>query len=179
MEDSDAGPILGTAIKSRRKEHLLEGFKEMHETLKKAGINPILHRIDNKFSIELIEEIESRGLKYHIAPRGNHQTIAAERGIQTLKNHFISVLYGCAPTFLKNQWDRVLLVAVLTLSMLRPLRNIPVKSVYNKLWGNFDFNKTPLAPLGCLIVAHEGAQERGTWADHRVEGYFIGPAKLI
>ena len=32
MEDSDAGPILATAIKSRKKEHLLEGFKEMHDT---------------------------------------------------------------------------------------------------------------------------------------------------
>ena len=88
MEDSDAGPILAVAIRSRKKEHLLDGFKEMHDTLKKAGINPILHRVDNEFLKELIEEIGSRVLKYQIAPRGNHQTIAAERGIQTLKNHF-------------------------------------------------------------------------------------------
>ena len=107
----------------------------------------------------------------------NHQTIAAERGIQTLKNHFISVLYGCDPTFPKNQWDRVLPVAVLTLNMLRPSCINPAKSAYNELWGNFDFNKTPLAPPGCLIVAHERAEDRGTWADHGVKGYFIGPAK--
>ena len=113
MEDSDMGAILATAIKSRKKEHLLEGFIEMHDTLKKAGINPILHRIDNEFSMELIEEIESRELKYQIAPRGNHRTIPAERGIQALKNHFTSVLYGYDPTFPKNQWDRVLPVAVL------------------------------------------------------------------
>ena len=139
----------------------------MHDTLKKSGINPILHRVDNEFSKELIEEMlieemESRGLKYQIAPRGNHQTIAAERGIQTLKNHFISVLYGCDPTFPKSQWDRVLTVAVLTLNMLQPSRINPAKSAYNELWGNFDFNKTPLAPPGCLIVAHERPQERGT-----------------
>ena len=72
--------------------------------------------------------------------------IVAERGIQTLKNHFISVLYRCDPTFLKNQWDRVLLVAVITLNMLRPSRINPAKSAYNEIWGNFDFNKTPLAP---------------------------------
>ena len=34
----------------------------MHDTLKKAGINPVLHQIDNEFSKELIEEIEVRGL---------------------------------------------------------------------------------------------------------------------
>ena len=35
MEDSDTGSILATAIKSRKKEHLLEGFIEMNDTLKK------------------------------------------------------------------------------------------------------------------------------------------------
>ena len=85
IEDPDAGSILATAIGSRNKEHLLEGIKEIHNTLRKAGINPVLHRIDNKLSKELTEEIKSRELKYQIAPRGNHRTIAAERGIQTLK----------------------------------------------------------------------------------------------
>ena len=57
-EDSDAGPILATGAKSRKKEHLITGFITMYETLKKTGINPIIHRIDNKFSKDLIEEIE-------------------------------------------------------------------------------------------------------------------------
>ena len=133
MENSDTGPILATVIKSRKKEHLLEEFIEMHSTLKKVGINPILHQINNEFSIELIEEIESRGLKYQITPRGNHRTIAAERGIQTLKNHSTSVLYGCDPTFPKYQFDRVLPVAVLTLNMLPPSRINPEKSAYRTM----------------------------------------------
>ena len=72
-------------------------------------------------------------MKYQIAPKGNHRTIVAERGIQTLKNHFKSVLYGCDPTFSKNQWDRILPVAVLTLNMLQPLQINLAKSVYNEL----------------------------------------------
>ena len=44
-------------------------------------------------------------------------------------------------------------------------------------YSNFDFNKTPLAPPGCLVVAHKRPQDRGTWANHGVKGYFIGPAK--
>ena len=117
-----------------------------------------MHQVDNEFLIELKEEIEIRGLKYQIAPKGNHRTIAAERGIQTLKDHFTSVLYRSDPTFPKNQWDRVLPVAVLTLNMLQPSRINPSKSAYNKLWSNFNFNKTTLTPLGCLIVAHNRAQ---------------------
>ena len=64
MEDSDAGTIIATGIKSRKKEHLIEGFITMYNTLKKVGTNPIAHRIDNEFSIDLIEEIETRRLKY-------------------------------------------------------------------------------------------------------------------
>ena len=81
MEDSDTGGILATGIISRRKEHLLAGFITMHDTLKKAGINPIIHRIDNEFSSDLIEEIETQGLKYQIAQPGNHRTLPAERSI--------------------------------------------------------------------------------------------------
>ena len=82
MEDIDAGTIIATGIKSRKKEHLIEGFITMYNTLQKAGINPIIHKIDNEFSIDLIEEIETRGLKYQIAPPGNHRNLPAERAIQ-------------------------------------------------------------------------------------------------
>ena len=60
----------------------------MYSTLKKAGINPIIHRIDNEFLKDLIEEIEARNLKYQIAPPGNHWPLPAERSIQTFKNYF-------------------------------------------------------------------------------------------
>ena len=83
MEDSDSGPILATGIKSRKKEHLTTVFIIMCETLKKAGINPIIHQIDNEYSKDLIEEIESKKLKYQIAPPGNHRTLPAEQSIQT------------------------------------------------------------------------------------------------
>ena len=63
MEDSDTGPILAVVIRSRKKEHLLGGFIEIHNTLKKEGINLVLHEIDNEFSNKLIEEIKPRGLK--------------------------------------------------------------------------------------------------------------------
>ena len=33
-----------------------------------------------------------------------------------------------------------------------------------------------MAPPGCKVVVHERPQERGTWADHGVTGFYIGPA---
>ena len=37
MEDLNAGSMLATTIRSRKKEHLLEGFEEIHDILTKAG----------------------------------------------------------------------------------------------------------------------------------------------
>jgi hypothetical protein len=52
----------------------------------------------------------------------------------------------------------------------------PKLSAYQQIWGNFDFNKTPLAPPGCKVVVHERPMERGSLACHGVVGYYIGPA---
>ena len=46
--------------------------------------------------------------------------------------------------------------------MMRGSHINPKKSSYNEIWGNFDFNKTPLAPPGYLVVAHERPHDRGT-----------------
>ena len=179
MKVNNAGLILATAIKSRKKENLLEDFITMYDTLKKAGINPILNQIDNKFSKELIEEIESKKLKYQIISPGYHREIAVKREIQTFKNHSISILDGCDPNYPKDQWNQLLPVAVITLNMLQPSSINANESTCNKLWGNFNFNKTPLAPQGCLIIAHERAleKERVTCANLEVKGYFLGLTK--
>jgi hypothetical protein len=55
----------------------------MYEDLQKAGINMVLHRLDNETSKELIKEIENKGLKYQIASPGYHCLNHAERAIQT------------------------------------------------------------------------------------------------
>ena len=160
MEDSNTRPILATGIKSRKKEHLITGFITMCKTLKKVGINPIIHRIDKEFQKDLIEEIEAQGLEYQITPPRDHRTLPAKRSIQTFKNYFKSILYGCDPGYPKNQWDQLIDVVILTLNMMKPFCINPKKSVYNEIWGNFDFNKTPLAQPGYLIVTHERPQDK-------------------
>jgi hypothetical protein len=176
MYDYDSNTINAVAIKNRKTASLVKGYNELFEDLKKAGINPVLHRLDNETSKELILEIEKKGLDYQIASPGDHRLNHAERAIQTFKNHFIAVLYGCDSTFPAKQWDRIIKQAVMTLNMCRPSRINPKLSAYQQVWGNFDFNKTPLAPPGCKVVVHERAMERGAWACHGVVGYYIGPA---
>jgi hypothetical protein len=176
MYDFDSNSINAVGIKNRKKESLIKGYNEMYEDLRKAGINPVLHRLDNETSHDLIKEIERKELDYQIASPGDHRLNHAERAIQTFKNHFIAILYGTDSNFPAKQWDRLIKQAVMTLNMCRPSRINPKLSAYQQVWGNFDFNKTPLAPPGCKVVVHERPMERGAWACHGVVGYYIGPA---
>jgi hypothetical protein len=159
--DFDLNTINAVAIKNRKKESLIKGYNEMYEDLKKAGINPVLNRLDNETSKDLIKEIEKKGMDYQITAPGDHQLNHAERAIQTFKNHFIAVLYGADSSFPAKQWDRLIKQVVMTLNMCRPSRINPKLSAYQQVCRNFDFNKTPLAPPGCKVVVHERAMERG------------------
>jgi hypothetical protein len=102
----------------------------MYEDIQEAGINPLLHRLDNETSKELIEEIKNIELRYQIASPGDHQLNHAERAIQTFKNHFIAILYGTGSGFPAKQWDRLIGQAVMTLNMCRPSRINPKLSAY-------------------------------------------------
>jgi hypothetical protein len=175
LYDFDSNSILAVPIKNRTKHSLIQGYNTCLTELTRAGVKPIIHRLDNEISKDMITEIERRSMDYQIAAPGDHRLNFAERAIQTFKNHFVSVLHGCDPQFPANQWDRLLPQTVMTLNMVRPSRLNPRLSAYNQLWGPFNFERTPLAPPRCKVIIHERPQERGTWADHGVTGFYIGP----
>ena len=43
--------------------------------------------------------------------------------------------------------------------------------------GPYDFNRTPIAPLGTKCLVHNKSAIRSTWAPHAVKGWYIGPAR--
>jgi hypothetical protein len=73
-------------------------------------------------------------------------------------------------------WDRILPQAVMTLNMLRTSRINPKLSAATHIFGQYDFNRAPMAPPGTRIIAHETPGRRRTWAPHGQDGWYIGPA---
>jgi hypothetical protein len=73
-------------------------------------------------------------------------------------------------------WDRILPQAVMTLNMLRTSRINPKLSAPTHIFGQYDFNRAPMAPPGTRIKAHETTSRRRTWAPHGQDGWYIGPA---
>jgi hypothetical protein len=64
----------------------------------------------------------------------------------------------------------------MTLNMCRRSRINPKLFAYQQIWGNFDFNKTPMASPEYKVIVHERTLERGARASHGVAGFYIQPA---
>ena len=83
-----------------------------------------------------------------------HRRNAAERAIETWKEHFIAGLSSIHPHFPMLEWDRLIYQGMMTLNFLRNARVNPQLSAWEYIFGHFDFNKIPLAPSGMKMIDH-------------------------
>jgi hypothetical protein len=127
-------------------------------------------------SADLKTFFTANDVEYQLVPPQCHRHNAAERAIQTFKEHFVAGLSSVDPTFPLHLWDRLLPQAEITLNLLRTLRLHPQLSAAAHFHGLVDYNKTAFAPPGCKIIAHEKPRKRRTWAPHGQHGYSLGPA---
>ena len=142
--------------------------------LAQAGIDPIKHVLDNEISDVMKRLItDEYHMKYELVPPGCHRRNAAEVAIRNFKAHFLSILAGVDDDFPLYLWDKLLPQAEITINLLRQSNATPTVSAYAHLNGPFDYNKMPLAPLGCKVQVHEKADQRGTWSFHSVDGWCI------
>jgi hypothetical protein len=172
--DYDSNAILAEPLKNRQAAEILQAYDKICTRLRLRGFRPQLQRLDNEASILLKQHMTKQQIDFQLAPPDNHRRNAAERAIQTFKKHFKACLAGTDPNFPIYLWPELLPQAELTLNLLRSSRLNPKLSAYAHLEGNFDFNRTPLAPPGTKIVVHD--KHHKTWALHGLSGWYLGPA---
>merc|ERR1711966_578340 len=73
-------------------------------------------------------------------------------------------------------WSKMLKQVQDTLNMFRTSRNNTSKTAYQELEGNFDWNATPMAPLGTKGSVFIHPDNRNTFAPHCDEGFTVGRA---
>ena len=77
--------------------------------LKRAGIVPKKHILDNEVSEAMMEVIrEEYNMEMELVPPGCHPRNTAEVAIRNFKVHFLSVLAGTAKDFPSSLWDKLL-----------------------------------------------------------------------
>ena len=178
LYDYDSNAILVEPLQNRSGLSIVNAYTNLLDRLKKAGLKPKLQKLDNEASQALRDYMHEQDIDFQLAPPHCHRRNAAERAIRTYKNHLIAGLATTDPEFPLRLWCRLLRQSEITLNLLRPSRINPKLSAYAQIEGNFDFNRTPLAPPGTRVVAHEKPGQRDTWDAHGVDGWYVGPAML-
>ena len=85
MYDYDANSISGEAIKSRTGEELVRAFTVLHEQLKKGGLCPKIHRLDNECPANLKLYMKDGNIEDQLVPPHMHRRDTAENAIATFK----------------------------------------------------------------------------------------------
>ena len=167
--------ILVEPMKSRKDAEMIQAYDVLVKRLQQANIHPRKHVMDNKISENMKHHIKTNYNfeMVEMVPPGCHRRNAAKVAIQNFKAHIISVLAGMAESFSLHLWDRLLPQTEITLKFLRQLNATPTVSTYAHLAGPFDYNKIPLAPMGCEVQIYEKMDNQGTWSYHSVDRWYL------
>jgi hypothetical protein len=174
----DTNTIHAIGIPNRKGPSIRDAWETTHHLLVQKGHAPELHILDNECSQDLKNAFLANKIAFQCVPPHVHRVNAAERAIRTFKNHFIASLCTVDTTFPMTEWDRLLPQATLTLNLPHSPRIHPSLSAHASLHGNFDYNRTPIAPIGTRVIAHVTAEKRKTFGAsvHGDIGWYIGPS---
>jgi hypothetical protein len=172
----DSNAILVEPLQNRKSGSILAAHKRILDRLRRAGVQCSFVMLDNECSLALQQFFNDKSIQFQKTPAGMHRRNAAERAIRTFKNHFVAGLCTVNEAFPLYLWDKLLQQAELTLNLLRGSRMNPKLAAWEQLNGVFDYNATPLGPPGTRVLVHDKPQNRGTWAPHGQDAWYIGPA---
>ena len=173
----DPNYIFAIPIVSTSNDHIITAYKQVFQTLTNKGYKPTFSITDNQASAPIREYLQQQQCRLQFVEPNNHRVNAAERAIQTFKNHFISGLCITDQNFPFQLWNHMTTQAVITCNILRRSRINPNISAYEQLHGNkYDWNAHPLAPPGTRAVIYESPTNRASWAPRGVDAWYCGPA---
>ena len=127
---------------------MITAFTKILATLAACGYKPTLNVTDNECSKSVEAYTKSNKMDIHLVPPHNHQVNAAERAIAIFKEHFIVGLATVDRNCPLQVWYEFLHQVKLTLNLLRFSCRDPSKSANVEVHGPYDFNKTPIVPIG-------------------------------
>jgi hypothetical protein len=171
--------IIVKTLRDETDKSMVEAFQEVYEYLTEKGFKPKLNVMDNQCSRAIQKFIKSTGADIQLVNPDDHRVNAAERAIQTWKNHWITGMGNLDPNCPMQLWCQFIEQGQDTLNMLRVSRVNPKLSAYAVLEGQFHFNKTPLAPVGTKALVFLDPTKGHTWQSHTIDAWYVGLAKNI
>jgi hypothetical protein len=133
LYDYDGNIIQAEPTKNRSDAEAIRAYSKIYDELTAKGLKPKFQTMDNEASTALKHFIHSKDIQFQLVFPHFYRQNAAERAIQTFKNHFVAMLCSTDTQFPIHLWDRLIPQAVIALNLLRQSRTNPKLSAYTQL----------------------------------------------
>jgi hypothetical protein len=169
--------ILQQAFPTKADKHWIPAFNNIMTRLTAHGLAVDLNIQDNEASANFKRVItETCQAQFQIVLPDMHHRNKAGWMIRHFKNHFLSILAGVDAAFLPYLWDLLLPQAELANNLLCQATANPKILPWEYFNGPFDFNTTPLAPMGCRVFIHAKPSTCRSWDYRAKQGFYVDPA---
>jgi hypothetical protein len=150
MVEIDSNAILVEPMKNRKDAEMIRAYNTLLLRLKRAGIVPKKHVLDNEVPENMKNHIcDTCKLDMELVPPGCHRCNAAEVAKHNFKAHFLSILAGVANAIPPNLSYWLLPQIEITINLIQQSNATPNVLAYAHLSRPFDYNKMPLTLMGC------------------------------
>jgi hypothetical protein len=174
IHDVDSNSLWAEALKDITGNELILACAQALEQTQKASIIPKHQVLDNQASLAYKKAINNSDMRYKLVPPDNHQCNMAKKAIQTFKDHFVSVLSGCALTFPVHLWCQLLLHVEWQLLLLQQSQLHPNLFAYVHIYGHHDYKEHPFVPIGMEALVHDKQHKCQTYAEHCKKAFVLG-----
>eukprot|EP00804_Cyclotella_cryptica_P028568 CCRYP_015819-RA/>CCRYP_015819-RA protein AED:0.41 eAED:0.38 QI:0/0/0/1/0/0/4/0/399 len=162
--------ILVRAIKDQTDKSLTAAFHDVYKYLTKRGFQPKLYVMDNQCSKAV--------KKYIITTKATIQLSQCFRKSNTnMEEHWLSGMGTLDPNCPIQLWCQFIEQGQDTINLLCISQFNPKLSTYAVLEEQFNFDKTPLAPVGTRALILLDPRARKTWQNHAFDAWYDGPVK--
>jgi hypothetical protein len=169
--------ILATPIPGLNSNSFLKAFKKNFGYLEEKGYKPNLNVMDSQATTVIKAYLTPQQVSLQLVEPHNHHISAAERAIQTFKNHFIGALGTTNANFPIQLWDKLTPQVLDTMNLLRCSRLHPNRSAYKTLEGVYYWNRYPMAPPGTKAIIYKDSTTCTSWEPHGLNAWILGPSK--
>ena len=160
----DTNVILVEPFASRHDPHRLAAADRIMANLTKQGHGVDLQILNNDCSATYKLQIEEKwGAKIQLVPPDVHRRNIAKRAIRMFKANFLSILAGVSDAVPNFLWDYLPPQTELTLNLLRQSNIAPSILAWEHNNGPFNFDATPMGPMGCPVIIHSKPSMRRSW----------------
>jgi hypothetical protein len=157
-------------------KHCFPAFNTIMERLPSCRLSVDNNIRDNEASADFKQVImELWKTKFQLVPFDMHWRNKVKQMICHFKNHFLSILASVDTTFPPYLWDLHSPQVELTVNLLRQATIDPKIPAWEYFNCSFDFNKTPLAPVGCRVLIHAKPPTCKSWDYRAKQGFYVSP----